>query len=286
MRKHSAKLNSDWSEGERLAKYLARCGVASRRASESLIEAGKITVNGRKVTTPAFKVTGRELIKLDGVPVKSPEATRLWLYHKPAGLLATHNDPKGRPTLFENLPKSMPYLLSVGRLDLNTEGLLLLTNDGALARALEQPSNSVERIYRARAHGEGDQAKLARLKAGICVDGEQFGAIEAILERQTGANCWLTVSLKEGKNREVRRALQEVDLQVNRLIRTHYGPFELGELSPGALAEVSSRDLKQKLADILPEFKAFAPDPRQDKAHKSAKRPHSGRSTRRKPAGG
>jgi 23S rRNA pseudouridine2605 synthase len=238
---------ADWSEGERIAKYLARCGVASRREVESLITEGLVSVNGRALDTPAFKVTGRERITVRGQPVSPPERTRLWRYHKPAGLVTTNADPEGRATVFQELPKSLPRVVTIGRLDLTTEGLLLLTNDGELARKLELPDNGLTRTYRARAHGRVTPAALKALKAGVTVDGETFGAIEAELERELGANSWLRVSLQEGRKREVRRALESVGLMVNRLIRVSYGPFELGKLQPGAVEEVPEGDWRARL---------------------------------------
>jgi len=252
-RKHNKPSEPDWSEGERIAKYLARCGVASRRACEELIEAGKVFVNGERLHSPAFKVTGREQIKVEGRTIRAPEPTRLWRYHKPAGLLTTNFDPEGRSTIFQELPKDLPRTVTIGRLDLNTEGLLLLTNDGELARALELPANAFERTYRARAHGRITQDKLDTLKHGITVDGDTFGPITATLERQTGANSWLNVSLKEGKKREVRRALESLEMKVNRLIRISYGPFELGKLTPGSVNEVPTPTLFETLGPLLPE---------------------------------
>ena len=252
-KKRNRPSEPDWSEGERIAKYLARCGVASRRACESLIEAGKVFVNGERLHSPAFKVTGREQIKVEGRIIRAPDATRLWRYHKPAGLLTTNSDPDGRATIFQELPKDLPRTVTIGRLDLNTEGLLLLTNDGELARALELPGNAFERTYRARAHGRITQDKLDTLKHGITVDGDVFGPITATLERQTGANSWLTVSLKEGKKREVRRALESLEMKVNRLIRVSYGPFELGKMTRGSVIEVPRHTLKEELGSLLPE---------------------------------
>lgn len=252
-RKSKAENTPDWSEGERIAKYLARCGVASRRACETLIEEGKISVDGVRITTPAFKVSGRELIKFGREIVKRPEPARLWRYHKPAGLLTTNSDPDGRSTIFQELPKSLPRTITIGRLDYNTEGLLLLTNDGELARALELPSNAFDRTYRARAHGRISQEKLDTLKKGITVDGEQFGEITATLERQTGANSWITVTLAEGKKREVRRALESLEMKVNRLIRISYGPFELKDLKPGAVLEIPPEILLSELGHLIPQ---------------------------------
>lgn len=257
-RKQKKENTTDWSEGERIAKYLARCGIASRRACETLIEEGKISVDGVRINTPAFKVTGRELIKHGGKIVTPPEPTRLWRYHKPAGLLTTNSDPDGRPTIFQELPKSLPRTITIGRLDYNTEGLLLLTNDGGLARAMELPSNAFLRTYRARAHGRITQERLDTLKDGITVDGERFGSITATLERQTGANSWMIVTLAEGRKREVRRALEALEMKVNRLIRVSYGPFELLDLTPGSVVEVTTARLLAELSDLIP--KSSQPD--------------------------
>lgn len=255
-KKRGAPAERDWSEGERIAKYLARAGVASRRECETLIENGKVSVNGERLTSPAFKVTGRETIKVYNKIVSAPEPARLWRYHKPAGLITSNNDPAGRRTVHDELPKTLPRVITIGRLDLNTEGLLLLTNDGGLARAMELPKNELPRAYRARAHGLVDEKKLAALKNGIEVDGVKFGSITAELERSTGMNNWLTVSLMEGKKREVRRALEAVGLQVNRLIRVSYGPFLLGDLKPGAVEEITPRDLVESLGHLIPEGSA------------------------------
>ena len=246
----------DWSEGERIAKYLARAGVASRREVERLIEGGEVTVNGKKLTTPAFKVTGKETIKVGRKTIQAPEPTRLWLYHKPAGLISTNSDPEGRRTIFQELPKSLPRVVTVGRLDLNTEGLLLLTNDGELARKLELPRTGLERTYRVRAKGTVTEFKIADLAAGITVDGVKYQPITAVFDRETGANSWLTVTLSEGKKREVRRALESVNLLVNRLIRVKYGPFELGEIKPGAVVEVAPEMLAEAFGDFITEVAA------------------------------
>lgn len=241
----------DWSEGERIAKYLARAGIASRRACEELIIAGKVSVDGQRLSSPAFKVTGRETIRVNRKIIRAPEATRLWRYYKPSGLITSNHDPAGRRTIFDELPKSLPRLVTVGRLDLTTEGLLLLTNDGELARALELPGNGYQRTYRARAHGRVTDAKIARLAEGMTVEGVRYAPIMATLERETGTNNWLIVTLAEGKKREVRRALEALDLTVNRLIRISYGPFELGDLRPGTVDEVSAQELAAKLGDKL-----------------------------------
>jgi 23S rRNA pseudouridine2605 synthase len=225
---------------ERIAKRLARAGVASRREVERLIEAGRVAVNGERLTTPAVKVSPADRVTLDGRPVGAVQPTRLFRYHKPPGLVTTHRDPQGRPTVFDSLPPGLPRLISIGRLDLNSEGLLLLTNDGELARRLELPSSGLVRRYRARARGHVDPARLARLKDGITVDGVRYGPIAAEIEpgHDGGANQWLVLSLAEGKNREVRRVLEAIGLTVNRLIRIAYGPYELGSLERGDVAEL------------------------------------------------
>jgi 23S rRNA pseudouridine2605 synthase len=235
------------AEGERVAKFLARAGVCSRRDAERLIAEGRVKLNGQTLDTPAVKVTSRDKVTVDGRPVGAVEPTRLWRYHKPSGLVTTHRDPAGRPTVFERLPTDMPRVISVGRLDLTSEGLLLLTNDGALARRLELPSNAWVRRYRARAFGRIEQDELDKLKDGVTVDGVRYGPIEARLERRQGANAWITLALTEGKNREVRRVLEALGLKVNRLIRIAYGPFQLGALAPGAVEEIPRRVLKEQL---------------------------------------
>jgi 23S rRNA pseudouridine2605 synthase len=229
---------------------LARAGVASRREVERLIAAGRVTLNGRPLTTPAVKVSAADVVTLDGQVVAAAEATRLFRYHKPQGLVTSHADPKGRPTVFQALPEGLPRLISVGRLDLNSEGLLLLTNDGGLARALELPSNGWIRRYRARAYGRIDQARLDSLKDGITVEGVRYGPIEARLDAgKAGAtNVWVTLSLAEGKNREVRRVLEALGLTVNRLIRVSYGPFDLGTLPVGKIEEVGPQIVRERLA--------------------------------------
>lgn len=242
-------------EPERIAKALARAGVASRREVERLIAAGRVAVNGVVLESPAVKVGARDILTVDGKAVEAAEPARLFRYHKPPGLVTTHRDPAGRPTVFEALPPGLPRLVSVGRLDLSSEGLLLLTNDGELSRALELPASGVVRRYRARAHGRVDQARLDALKDGITVDGVRYGPIEARLDKAReaggGANLWITLTLSEGKNREVRRVLEALGLTVNRLIRLAYGPFALGDLARGAIEEVGPRVLREQLADML-----------------------------------
>jgi len=253
-RKTKPGTDPDWQDGERIAKYLARAGVASRRVAEAMIERGEVRVNGRKLTTPAFKVTDRDDIRVHGKRVKAHEPVRVWRYHKPSGLITTTSDPEGRRTIFDELPKSLPRTITIGRLDLTTEGILLLTNDGGLARAMELPKTGFVRHYRARAHGDITQDQLDTLKGGVTLDdGTRYTAIEAELERETGTNNWINVKLSEGKNREVRKAMEHLGLQVNRLIRTQYGPFELGELRPGAVEEISALTLRETLGEVIPD---------------------------------
>ncbi len=242
-------MTEDWGEGERIAKALARAGVCSRRDAEKLIGEGRVSVNGKKLDTPAFKVTPDDEVRVDGKLVGDAEQTRLWRYHKPAGLMTTHKDPAGRPTVFENLPQDMPRVISIGRLDFNSEGLLLLTNDGALARRLELPATGWLRRYRVRAFGETSQDALDQLADGVTVEGVTYGPIAAQFERQQGANVWLNVSLSEGKNREVRRVLESIGLKVNRLIRIAYGPFQLGVLASGAVDETPRKVLLDQLGE-------------------------------------
>ncbi|WP_367254450.1 pseudouridine synthase [uncultured Phenylobacterium sp.] len=238
-----------------MAKLLARSGVGSRRDVERLIGEGRVAINGRTLTTPAVKVEPGDILTVDGEVVGEPEPARLFRYHKPVGLVTTHKDPANRPTVFDNLPDGLPRLISVGRLDINSEGLLLLTNDGGLARALEMPSTAIVRRYRARAHGRTTQEKLDRLQDGITVEGVRYGPIEARLDKAKegpqGANLWLTVTLHEGKNREVRRVLEALGLKVNRLIRLAYGPLALGTLGSGELEEVGPRVVREQFAEHI-----------------------------------
>ena len=233
--------------GERIAKYLARAGVASRRDLERMIAAGQIAVDGEVLTAPAFFVTAANRITVDGKPVSAAEPPRLWRYYKPRGLLTTARDPQGRPTVFDKLPQSLPRVISVGRLDLDSEGLLLLTNDGALARRLELPSSGWQRRYRVRVRGCPDDLALARLKKGIVVRGIAYGPIEVALDRLSAGNSWLTVTLREGKNREIRRVFEHLGHPVSRLIRIAFGPFELGGLAPGGVEEVPAKTIRTKL---------------------------------------
>lgn len=229
---------------ERIAKALARAGVCSRRDAERMIAEGRVSVNGTVLASPAHNVTAADAIAVDGKPIAKPEPARIWRHHKPAGLVTTHRDPQNRPTVFERLPEDMPRVVSVGRLDLNSEGLLLLTNDGGLARRMELPSTGWVRRYRARAYGRIRQEELDELALGIEADGVRYGPINANLERQQGGNAWISLALSEGKNREVRRVLEALGLRVNRLIRVAYGPFQLGELAPGDVEEVNPRTIR------------------------------------------
>lgn len=240
--------------GERLAKVIARAGLCSRREAESWIAAGRVGVNGAIVRTPAFNVTGTDKVEVDGNPLEPKRSTRLWLYHKPQGLVVTENDPEGRKTVFEDLAqKDLPRVLSIGRLDINTEGLLLLTNDGGLKRVLELPETGWLRKYRVRAFGSVTQEKLDTLQKGLTVEGIAYGPITATLERVQGNNVWLLVALREGKNREIKNVLGALGLQVNRLIRVSFGPFQLGDLPIGGVSLVRQKMLRDQLGKRLAE---------------------------------
>ncbi len=245
---HRDPLNLRGAGAERIAKVIARAGLCSRRDAERWITDGRVSVNGTRLESPAFTVVPEDRILVDGKPLPASEPPRLFLYHKPAGLVTTARDEKNRPTVFSRLPPGLPRVVSVGRLDLNSEGLLLLTNDGGLARFLELPANALQRCYRIRLHGAVNAGSLARLAQGITVDGVKYGPIEARMEGSSGgSNAWLAVTLREGKNREIRKVMAHLGLQVNRLIRTSYGPFQLGQLASGAAVEVSPANLRGKL---------------------------------------
>jgi 23S rRNA pseudouridine2605 synthase len=234
-------------EGERIAKVIARAGVCSRRDAERLITDGRVTLNGKTLKTAAINVTARDAIRLDGKLLPQKEESRLWRYHKPDGLVVSHKDPQGRETVFEKLREQLPRVVSIGRLDFNSEGLLLLTNDGELARLLELPATGWIRRYRVRAYGKVDDAMLAKLKDGIEIEGVRYGPIEAKIDRMQADNCWLTFAIREGKNREVKKVCEELGLKVNRLIRTSFGPFVLGDLARGGIEEVPPKMLKEQL---------------------------------------
>ena len=237
--------------GERIAKVIARAGLASRREAEAWIAAGRVAVNGAVISSPALNVSAADRIAVDGAPLRARERTRLFLYHKPRGLVTTHSDPEGRDTIFRALPRNLPRLISVGRLDINTEGLLLLTNDGGLARVLELPATGWLRRYRVRALGRVGQEELDRLRGGITIDDIRYGPIAATLDREQGANVWLTFSIREGKKREVRKVLESLGLKVNRLIRVAFGPFDLGDLDDGAVREIETPELREKLGEQI-----------------------------------
>jgi 23S rRNA pseudouridine2605 synthase len=245
------KGGSDEVVGERIAKVIARAGLASRREAEAFIVAGRVAVNGAVIASPALNVTLEDVVTVDGESLPQRERTRLFLYHKPRALVTTRVDPQGRPTIFAALPKELPRLISVGRLDMNTEGLLLLTNDGGLARVLELPATGWLRRYRVRAHGRVQQARLDELRRGITIDGVRYGPIDAQLEREQGTNVWLVFAMREGKNREVKNVLGHLGLAVNRLIRVSFGPFQLGDLPEGAVEEVRTRHLREQLGERI-----------------------------------
>lgn len=240
-------------EGERIAKAIARAGIASRRDAEALIEAGRVTLNGQVLTSPAINVTDSDRITVDGEPLPARERTRLWLLHKPRGVVTTARDPEGRQTVFDGLPEELPRVVAIGRLDINTEGLLLLTNDGGLAKVIAHPDTGWLRRYRVRAFGDVTQADLDKLKKGVTVDGMEYGPVEATLDRAQGDNVWLTLGLREGKNREVKRILEHLGLSVNRLIRVSFGPFQLGDLEVGLVEEIRTKVLKEQLGKSLAE---------------------------------
>ena len=265
------------NKGERIAKRLSRSGICSRREAERWLADGRVTVDGERIFNPATLVTDQSIIMVDGKRVAQPEQPKLWRYHKPRGVLSTNIDPENRPTVFDHLPKNLPRVMLVGRLDFNSEGLLLLTNDGELARSLELPSTGWERQYRVRAYGLIDESRLGSLADGITVDGVKYKSIQAKLDKRRGENSWITVVLQEGKNREIRKVMEYLGLRVNRLIRVAYGPFQLGELQRDTVREVSAHDLKKQigaemrkprqLSAKLPPMKPKAPatDPKTQK---------------------
>lgn len=238
-------------KGERIAKIMARAGLCSRRDAEAWIAQGRVSVNGVVLDSPACNVQDSDEILVDGRKLPRAEATRLFLYHKPAGLVTSARDELGRETVFDHLPRGLPRVISVGRLDLNTEGLLLLTNDGGLSRHLELPSTGWVRSYRVRAFGTITQDELDRLKDGVTIDGVRYGRIDAVFDKQVGSNCWLVFSIAEGKNREVRKVLEYVGLKVNRLIRVSYGPFRLGDLPVNEVQEVRPREMREKIPEYF-----------------------------------
>ncbi len=240
---------ADTPKGERVAKVMARAGLCSRRDAERWIEEGRVTLNGKRLNSPAQNVTNADVLVVDGQTVGEVATPQLWRYHKPAGRITTHKDPEGRPTVFEALPAELPRVISVGRLDFNTEGLLLLTTSGELARYLELPDTGWLRRYRVRLHGRPTDEDFAKLAKGITVDGMRYGAIEAALERTQGSNAWITMALREGKNREIRRVLGALGYEVSRLIRVSYGPFQLGDLKPGIVEEIKPHVIRQQLGE-------------------------------------
>ena len=237
-------------KGERIAKVVARAGICSRRDAERYIAQGRISVNGRVLTSPACVVTSDDVITVDSKPLPVKERTRVWRYYKPAGLITSHKDPEGRPTVFDSLPETMPRVISVGRLDLNSEGLLLLTNDGELARRIELPSTGWIRRYRVRIHGDMTPDIMEKLAQGVTVNGVRYAGVQVVVDKKQGTNTWLTVSLKEGKNREIRRLMESFGLKVTRLIRVSYGPFQLGVLPKGGLDEISTKVLKDQIGGL------------------------------------
>lgn len=255
--------------GDRIAKVLSRAGIASRREAERMIEDGRVSVNGKTITSPALNVTPADRVVVDGKQVGEPDDARIWLYHKPAGLVTTERDERDRPTVFGTLPPELPRVMSIGRLDINSEGLLLLTNDGEVKRKLELPSTGWLRRYRVRINGSVSEAKLDELRAGITVEGIRYQPMVVTFDRQQGANAWLTISLREGKNREIRRAMGEIGVTVNRLIRVSYGPFQLANLKAGEVEELKQRVVRDQLG--------LAPKPAPTRVRKTVNRPTRGK---------
>jgi 23S rRNA pseudouridine2605 synthase len=253
MRSRQETHMTDSLQSQRIAKAIARSGFCSRRDAEKIIAEGRVTLNGKRLDTPAVNVTEKDRILIDGKPLPERSEVRLWRYHKPKGRVTTHRDPQGRPTVFEAMPEDMPRVISIGRLDLNTEGLLLLTNDGDLARHLESPATAWVRRYRVRVHGKVDETALERLGRGVEIEGVKYGPVEAKLDRVQGTNAWLTLGLREGKNREIRKIMDHLGLDVGRLIRISFGPFQLGDMETGAVEEVKRRILAEQIGSTLAE---------------------------------
>ncbi len=252
---HTSDKKGESAKGERIAKFMARAGLCSRREAELWIEKGRVQVNGQVLTSPACVVTAADEVIVDKKKIGAPQETRLFLYHKPSGLITSNRDEQGRPTIFERLPETLPRVVTVGRLDMNTEGLLLLTNDGELSRYLELPATGWKRKYRVRVHGRVDERKLDSLKNGITHEGVKYRSVIAKFESQNGANSWLEITLTEGKNREVRRVMEAIGLTVNRLIRVSYGPFNLGNMQKGSVQEVKPSVMKQQIAGFFKQNK-------------------------------
>ena len=243
-------MNNQSPKGNRIAKVLSRAGIASRREAEKIILAGRVKVNGEVLISPAFNVLDSDIILVDGDPIAKPDEERLWCFHKPANSITTAYDNKNRKTIYEYFPSNLPRVMPVGRLDLNSEGLLLLTNSGELKRKLELPSSELSRIYRVRVKGHPKEANLDLLRSGVVIEKEFFRPMKVSVDRQQGANAWLTIELKEGKNREIRRAMDELGMQVNRLIRIEYGPFKLGNLKRGELVEINNKSMRRSLKTV------------------------------------
>ncbi|WP_025898120.1 pseudouridine synthase [Sneathiella glossodoripedis] len=283
-------MTEETSKKERIAKRIARAGLCSRRDAERWIEEGRVSLNGKILTSPAVTVDDTDKIIVDGNPLPEKERPRLWRYHKPAGLVTSHRDEKGRDTVFDKLPEDMPRVISVGRLDLNSEGLLLLTNDGELARRLELPATGWKRKYRVRVHGHPKEHELQKLAAGVTIEGIRYGSIEAVLDSTKGANSWLTISIREGKNREVRKVMDHLGYPVLRLIRVSYGPLQLGELEEGAVDEVKSKILRDQMGVEKFEEPAKPAPPKSRKPSlqgkdKATRQPKQARSGSIKPSG-